>query len=112
MKKVNYKIIFYFIGVLLMFNGGFMFLASLLSYFYDDGITKSLILSGLLVFSLGTICFWFNKSFDKQLNKKEGKVCLRSSVLTLKGNPLFFRSTAHSFCQHSQAQKALRENQN
>jgi trk system potassium uptake protein TrkH len=100
MKKVNYKIIFYFIGVLLMFNGGFMFLASLLSYFYDDGITESLILSGLLVFSLGTICFWFNKSFNKQLNKKEGYivVILGWIIMILSGTiPYLFSGTINGF---------------
>ena len=42
MKQDN-KIIFHFFGLLLMFNGGFMLLASLLSFLYKDGVTQPFI---------------------------------------------------------------------
>ena len=42
--KLNYKIIFHFFGLLLLFNGGFMLLAALLSFFYKDGATLNLFL--------------------------------------------------------------------
>ena len=77
-----------------------MFLASLLSYFYDDGITKSLILSGFIVFTLGTISFRFNKNFDKQLNKKEGYivVILGWIIMILSGTiPYLFTGTINGF---------------
>ena len=72
--KINYQIIFYFFGILLMFNGGFMFVASILSYFYNDGVTDSLIVSGIIVLSLGAFCTIYNKGFDKNLNKREGYI--------------------------------------
>ena len=72
--KINYQIIFYFFGILLMFNGGFMFVASILSYFYNDGVTDSLIVSGIIVLSLGAFCTIYNRGFDKNLNKREGYI--------------------------------------
>ena len=57
--KLNYKIIFHFFGLLLLFNGGFMLLAALLSFFYKDGATFNLFLAGIsvLVFRYSYPCF-------------------------------------------------------
>ena len=49
-----------------------MFLSSLLSYFYKDGITADLFLSGVLVSIIGLLMLFLNKSHDKQINKREG----------------------------------------
>ena len=70
--KINIKIIFYFLGFLLLINGGFMFLTALLSFFYKDGITTSLLLSGIIVTVAGLLMLYFNKNHDKQINKREG----------------------------------------
>ena len=70
--KINIKIIFYFLGFLLLINGGFMFLTALLSYFYNDGITHSLLTSGTIVSVLGLLMLLINKNHDKQINKREG----------------------------------------
>jgi len=70
--KINHKIILYFIGFLLLFNGGFMFISSMVSYYYKDGITMDLIYSGLIVALIGGLLLFLNKNHDKQLNKREG----------------------------------------
>ena len=70
--KINIKIITYFLGFLLVINGGFMFLSALLSYLYKDGITADLILSGFLVSIIGLLMLFLNKNHDKQINKREG----------------------------------------
>ena len=70
--KINLKIITYFLGFLLIINGGFMLLCALLSFFYADGITGSLMMSGLIVFMTGLVMLFFNKNHDKQINKREG----------------------------------------
>ena len=70
--KINIKIIFYFLGFLLLINGGFMFLTALLSYFYEDGITNSLLTSGVIVTVVGLLMLFLNKNHDKQINKREG----------------------------------------
>ena len=70
--KINTKIIVYFLGFLLLINGGFMFLTALLSYIYQDGITNSLLMSGVLVTLVGLAMLLLNKNHDKQINKREG----------------------------------------
>ena len=70
--KINTKIIVYFLGFLLLINGGFMFLTALLSYIYQDGITNSLLMSGVLVTLVGLAMLLLNRNHDKQINKREG----------------------------------------
>jgi trk system potassium uptake protein TrkH len=70
--KINIKIITYFLGFLLIINGGFMFLSALLSFIYKDGITVDLILSGTIVSIIGLLMLFLNKNHDKQINKREG----------------------------------------
>ncbi len=70
--KINLKIIIYFLGFLLIINGGFMFISAFLSFIYADGITGSLILSGVLVSVVGLLMLFLNKNHDKQINKREG----------------------------------------
>ena len=48
-----------------------MFLSSLLSYLYKDGITADLFLSGVLVSIIGLLMLFLNKSHDKQINKRD-----------------------------------------
>ena len=72
--KLNFKIIIYFFSILLLFNGSFMFLSSLLSFIYDDGVTQSLILSGTIVLSVGLILMLLSKDFSKEMNKREGYI--------------------------------------
>jgi len=70
--NINHKIILYFIGFLLLFNGGFIFVSSMVSYYYQDGITMDLIYSGAIVTLIGGLLLFLNRNHDKQLNKREG----------------------------------------
>jgi len=70
--KLNFKIIFHFFGLLLLFNGGFMLLAALMSFIYKDGVTKEILLSGILVIIVGGISMVTTKNHKKELNKREG----------------------------------------
>ncbi|MBA6153361.1 TrkH family potassium uptake protein [Gelidibacter maritimus] len=70
--KINYEIIFYFFGLLLLFNGGFMLLATLVSFIYDDGVTLNLFLSGVAVLLFGIIFMVATKKHSKEMNKREG----------------------------------------
>ena len=88
--KINHKIILYFIGFLLLFNGGFMFISSVLSYYYKDGITMDLIYSGLIVTLIGGLFLLLNKDHDKQLNKREGYL-----VVILGWLAMIFTGTRH-----------------
>ncbi|WP_299228575.1 TrkH family potassium uptake protein [uncultured Psychroserpens sp.] len=72
--KLNYKIIFHFFGLLLLFNGGFMLLSAIMSYVYNDGVTFQLLLSGLFVVIAGGLIMLTTKNHKKELNKREGYI--------------------------------------
>lgn len=71
---LNYKIIFHFFGLLLLFNGGFMMLATLISLIYKDGVTLNLFLAGLSTLLLGAIAMYGTKKHRKEMNKREGYI--------------------------------------
>ncbi|MEZ4976083.1 MAG: potassium transporter TrkG [Flavobacteriaceae bacterium] len=70
--KLNYKIIFHFFGLLLLFNGGFMLLATLMSLIYKDGVTLNLLVSGLITVVSGISMMYRTRDHQKQMNKREG----------------------------------------
>ncbi|WCO01087.1 TrkH family potassium uptake protein [Psychroserpens ponticola] len=70
--KLNFKIIFHFFGLLLLFNGGFMLLAALISFIYKDGVTIEILLSGICIVISGGILMVTTKNHRKELNKREG----------------------------------------
>lgn len=70
--KLNYKIIIYFFGLLLLFNGGFMLLATLVSLIYKDGVTLKLFISGLSVLLAGVLLMFSSRNHSKEMNKREG----------------------------------------
>ncbi|MDE0598747.1 MAG: TrkH family potassium uptake protein, partial [Dokdonia donghaensis] len=48
MPKLNYKIIFHLMGLLLLFNGGFMLIAALVSFLAKDGVGLEVSAAALL----------------------------------------------------------------
>jgi len=72
--KLNYKIIFHFLGLLLIFNGGFMLLSALISLIYNDGVTFQIALAGIITFTLGTIAMLYTRKHRKEMNKREGYI--------------------------------------
>jgi len=74
MAKFNYKIIFHFFGLLLLFNGGFMLLSALVSVIYQDGVTLELFASGMAVLIVGMMLMLTTKKHSKVMNKREGYI--------------------------------------
>jgi trk system potassium uptake protein TrkH len=72
--KLNYKLIFHFLGLLLLFNGGFMFLAALISLIYKDGATLQISIAGLIVLVFGGLTMLVTKSPNKEMGKREGYI--------------------------------------
>ncbi|MDD7886609.1 TrkH family potassium uptake protein [Flavivirga sp. 57AJ16] len=72
--KLNYKIIFHFLGLLLLFNGGFMLLSALVSLLYKDGVTFQLFLSGIFTLIAGLSLMVFTRHHEKEMNKREGYI--------------------------------------
>jgi len=98
--KLNYKIIFHFFGLLLLFNGGFMLLAALLSFCYKDGATFSLFLAGISVLLFGVLAMFCTKDHTKEMNKREGYLVVTFGwiVMTLSGTlPYLFTGVIPDF---------------
>ncbi|OEK07427.1 potassium transporter [Flavivirga aquatica] len=73
--KLNYKIIFHFLGLLILFNGGFMILSALVSLLYDeDGITFQLFLAGIITLIVGVLAMVSTRHHKKEMNKREGYI--------------------------------------
>ncbi|OIQ27888.1 MAG: potassium transporter [Bacteroidetes bacterium MedPE-SWsnd-G2] len=72
--KLNFKIIFHFFGLLLLFNGGFMLLSTLVSWGYEDGVTLELGLASLLNIISGIFLMVGTRRHRKELNKREGYI--------------------------------------
>ena len=72
--KQNNKIIIHFFGLLLLFNGGFMLLAALLSFMYSDGATNQLVLSGISVLVIGFLAMIFTKNHSEEMTKRQGYI--------------------------------------
>lgn len=85
--KLNYKIIFHLFGLLLVFNGGFMLLSSLVSKLYDDGVTLEILFAGLSTSLLGTILMFLTREHKKELNKRDGYIVVAIGwiVMSLSG---------------------------
>lgn len=72
--KLNFKIIFHFFGLLLLFNGGFMFLSAFVSWLYEDGVTLELVLASMLNLTSGAFLMVATRRHRKELNKREGYI--------------------------------------
>ncbi len=72
--KLNYKIIFHFLGLLILFNGGFMLLSALVSYLYKDGVTGNLSVAAIITLALGGLAMLFTRKHKKEMNKREGYI--------------------------------------
>jgi trk system potassium uptake protein TrkH len=72
MTKLNYKIIVFIMGLLLVFNGGFMMLSALVSAYYEEPEGWSILASSGVAVFMGSIVMFFTRNHVKQLHKKEG----------------------------------------
>lgn len=100
MHKLNSQIIVYLMGVLLLFNGGFMLLASIISYLTDDGIALSIILAAFTTLLTGLFMMLVTRQHEKTLHKREGYlvVSLGWILMALSGMlPYLFSGVFTSF---------------
>ena len=98
--KLNYKIIFHFLGLLLLFNGGFILIATIISLIYKDGVTLELLLSGFTILILGSIIMFYTRNHRKEMNKREGYIVVAFGwiVMSLSGSlPYMITETIPSF---------------
>jgi trk system potassium uptake protein TrkH len=72
--RFNAKIILHLMGLLLLFNGGFMILAALVSGIYQDGVTLDITLAAIVTMLTGVLAMFFTRGHEKEVNKKEGYI--------------------------------------
>jgi trk system potassium uptake protein TrkH len=72
LSKLNFRLIIYLLGVLLLVNGGFMLLSSIVSLAYSDGVTSYISLAGLITIATGGLSMYLNRNHNKDLQKREG----------------------------------------
>jgi trk system potassium uptake protein TrkH len=70
----NAKIITHLMGLLLLFNGGFMVLAALVSGIYQDGVTLEITLAAIVTMFIGVLAMFFTRGHAKEVNRKEGYI--------------------------------------
>ena len=70
MFGINFKIIFRFLGILVLFNGLFMAIATLSSYFFDDGATAGFLKSTFINMLCGFFLFYFTKNHKRGIKKR------------------------------------------
>jgi trk system potassium uptake protein TrkH len=98
--KLNYKIIFHFLGLLSLFNGGFMLLSALVSFMYSDGVTSQITYAGLIVILLGGLTMLVTKNPNKEMGKREGYIVVTFGwiIMTLSGTlPYILTGTIPNF---------------
>ncbi|MGA9238113.1 TrkH family potassium uptake protein [Robiginitalea sp.] len=71
---LNSKIIIHLMGLLLLFNGGFMVLAALVSGLYADGATLGISVAAVTTLIVGTIAMYLTRGHKKEVKRKEGYI--------------------------------------
>ena len=61
-------------GLLLLVNGGFMFLAVLVSWFYEDGVALQISSAALITCFIGIFLMFTTRGHSKELKKREGYI--------------------------------------
>mgnify|MGYP006232564799 FL=1 len=70
--RLNFKLILYIIGLLLIFNGSAMILTAIVSLIFNDGVVNEIILSAAILIFIGLILMLTNKNNIRQINKRDG----------------------------------------
>ena len=71
-------------GLLLLFNGGFMALAALISGLYADGATLGISLAAITTLFVGTLAMYFTRGHKKEVKSRRSEKETLESVLTMK----------------------------
>ena len=76
-SKLNFKLIGHLIGLLFLVNGGFIFLSTVVSFLYHDGVGWQMFQSGAVALALGGLVMVLTRNHRKEIQKKEGYIIVR-----------------------------------
>ncbi|MUP44306.1 TrkH family potassium uptake protein [Gramella sp. BOM4] len=74
MPRLNYQIIIHVMGLLLLCNGAFMLLATLVSWYYQDGVTLEISTAALITLFIGTLFMFTTRGHSKEVKIREGYI--------------------------------------
>lgn len=100
MSTINFKIVVYTLGMLLLFNGAFMIFPIITSNYYDEPHTLALLLSLIVTIFSGLIIMFSTQNHDKKIAQREGYliVTLGWLMMVLTGLlPYLFTKTIPEF---------------
>ncbi len=81
--ELNSRIIFYVLGMLLLFNGGFMVLAAIVSGIYHDGATLDISMAAIVSLILGVLTMFYTRDHKKELKAREGYIIVTGGWLIM-----------------------------
>ena len=81
--RLNFKLILYIIGLLLIFNSSAMIVTAIVSLIFNDGVVNEIITSAAILLSLGLILMLTNKNNIRQINKRDGYLIVTVGWLTM-----------------------------
>lgn len=71
---INYRVIFYLLGFLVMIEGVFILLCAPVSAYYGDSDFGSILLSGLITIVVGLASWLGNRNTEKSIGKRDGYI--------------------------------------
>ena len=70
-------------GLLILCNAFFMFLATVMSSFYDDGVTLDIALAAIVTMLVGLLAMFYTKDHKKEVRRKEGYLIVTLGWVTM-----------------------------
>src|SRR5699024_4923774 len=83
MPNLNYKLITHIMGFLLIANGGFMLIATAVSWFYGDGATIDLSYASGTTILIGIILMFSTRHHEKSLSQRDGYLIVSNGWILL-----------------------------
>ena len=81
--EFNTRIIFNIMGLLLLFNGGFMVFAAIVSALYKDGATLDISMAAVVTMLMGVLIMFYTRDHDKEVKRKEGYIIVTLGWLVM-----------------------------
>ena len=98
--ELNSRIIFYIMGMLLLFNGAFMVLATIVSAIYNDGATLDMSMAAIVTLLIGILVMFYSREHEQEVKRKEGYIIVTLGWLVMSASgvlPYIFTGAIPSF---------------
>lgn len=83
LTSLNFKIIVHLLGLLLVVNGGFMLVATLVSLLYEDSVVLQMFYAGIITLLMGGSTMILTRTHRKEIKKREGYIIVTFGWITM-----------------------------